>query len=236
MIVSIHQPDFFPWLGVFNKIIKSDIFIVYNSCRKDSKLGWTKRVKIISGQSTQWLGFSVVKVSRDNLGLYPNLFEHRIKNFEEDKITHLRIIQAQYHKAPAFEEIYPFLIELYRFKTDRLTVFNLNVIQEICNKLDIHTTYYLSSNMNIKSTSNEANIEMTKKVGGSVYLSGDGSTAYINENLFINKGVVLNYTNFEHPVYPQFNTLEFIPGLSVIDVLMNLGFEGTKQLLIKQNV
>jgi len=234
-IVAIHQPDFFPWLGVFNKILRSDIFVVYDSCRKDSKLGWTKRVKIIKGNGTQWLGLSIQKVSKNENGLYPMLYKHRIRNLNENKKNHFRILRAQYQKSPYFNEIFPFIIELYNYETEKITEFNRYTIKEICEKLFINTPQIKSSKMKIETASTEANIEITKKAGGEIYLSGDGSQGYLDEKLFEKQGIFLHFTNFKHPVYPQFNTGGFIPGLSVIDSLMNVGFEGVRKLLTINN-
>ena len=68
-------------------------------------------------------------------------------------------------------------------------------------------------------------------VGGNVYLCGGGAVGYQKDEVFESSGINLLYQNFLHPAYPQFTSNEFVSGLSVVDALMNLGFEGVQRLL-----
>jgi hypothetical protein len=62
-------------------------------------------------------------------------------------------------------------------------------------------------------------------------LCGGGADAYQDEAVFKDSGLNLQYQKFVHPIYPQRNRPEFISGLSIIDALMNLGFQGVRKLL-----
>ncbi len=62
-------------------------------------------------------------------------------------------------------------------------------------------------------------------------MCGGGASKYQEDEKFQSNGITLLYQNFTHPVYPQFNTVEFIAGLSILDTLMNCGIDGTKKLL-----
>jgi hypothetical protein len=76
-------------------------------------------------------------------------------------------------------------------------------------------------------------IDLTKGVGGRVYLSGDGADAYQLEEEFQRTGLALEKMGFKHPVYEQIHGAEFVPGLSIIDALFNIGAEATHTLLAK---
>jgi len=231
MIVAIHQPNFLPWLGFFDKIVKSDTFVLYDSCRNDSHLGWTKRVRITKGHSTQWLTIRVRHVHKDENGLYPRLSKHELFDVISDKRQHLRTISAEYRKTPYYNHIMPFIEKLYGFKTNSITEFNIHCIKAICAAVGFQRKLVKGSNLEIRSAKNEANADMTEKVGGTIYLSGQGGKEYMDEGVYLQKGITILYQNFEHPVYPQYDTKEFIRGLSVIDALMNVGFDGVKNLL-----
>jgi hypothetical protein len=73
-------------------------------------------------------------------------------------------------------------------------------------------------------------IEIMKQVGGTAYLCGAGSAHYQDEEMFFKSHITLIRQNFVHPVYHQINARKFVPGLSIIDGLLNCGLEGTKKL------
>ncbi len=196
-IVAIHQPNFFPWLGFFDKMLKSDIFVLYDSCRKDSKLGWTKRVKIIKGQSTQWVGFSTCKVHKDENGLFPELFEHKIADYEKNRGRHLRKISAEYRKAPYYSSVMDYIEKIYEYKSESITEFNTHFIKDICEIFDIYVNTVKASDLEIGVTGNKANAEFTKVVGGAIYLSGDGSDGYMNEEAYSQRGILIQYQHFK---------------------------------------
>lgn len=231
MIVAIHQPDFFPWLGMFDKIIKSDLFVLYDSCRNDSKLGWTKRVQLTKGYDVRWLGFAMHRVHRNAEGYYPRLCEHRIRDFEKNRLRHLRIIEAEYRYAPFFDKVMPYLQELYAYHTEILTEFNIYCILSLCRELYISRPMIRSSTLHVGSAKNEAHVEIIEKVGGNIYLSGQGARAYMIDEVYRKHGIEVRYQQFTHPTYPQFNRGDFVPGLSIIDALMNIGFEGVRAIL-----
>ena len=74
-------------------------------------------------------------------------------------------------------------------------------------------------------------IEIINKLNGTSYLCGNGAGGYQEDSKFEKADIKLQYQNFQHPVYNQFNTEGFIPGLSIIDPLMNIGYDGVKELL-----
>jgi hypothetical protein len=75
---------------------------------------------------------------------------------------------------------------------------------------------------------NEALLEIAEKVGASTYLSGPGGRAYIDERSFAERGIQVAWRQFQCPVYEQ-PWREFIPDLSVIDALFNVGPQGLRR-------
>lgn len=74
-------------------------------------------------------------------------------------------------------------------------------------------------------------IDLLLKRNSTTYLCGAGASGYQKDELYNEKGIAVQYNNFNHPVYEQHNSNEFIPGLSIIDCLMNLGFNNTAKIL-----
>ena len=88
-----------------------------------------------------------------------------------------------------------------------------------------------SSELEVDGAATDLLIATTKAVGGTVYLSGDGADGYQDDARFAEEGLELQFQNFTPQAYPQIGSTEFVPGLSVLDALFNLGFEGTAALL-----
>lgn len=234
-IVAIHQPNFLPWLGFFHKYLISDVFIIGDSFQQPKTNGnWTTRVYLMMNKERRYLmrpmnrKFSgVIRVNE--VKIHPNPLWVKKTN---------RTIEQNYKAAPYFKEVMPVVSDILRYETDLLWKFNLYTITKLLDNLRISTDkIVIQSDLGLdhlwKTELNSYLIEMTKAVGGNIYLSGDGSDGYQNEEVFDKAGIQIQYTKYKHPVYNQFNTKEFVPGLSIIDSLMNLGFEGTRKLLLE---
>ena len=91
----------------------------------------------------------------------------------------------------------------------------------------------LASELGIDPTlrSTDAIIALVQAVGGDVYLSGAGGRGYLDEDRFASAGMALEWQDFHHPEYPQRGSRDFVPNLSVVDCLCELGPDGTAALL-----
>ena len=110
------QPTYFPWLGYFNLIMKSDEFIVYTTTQL-SKRSWQTRNKIKSQNGNLLLTIPIIKSeSRDNL-LIQNA---KVQNHSNWQKKHLQSIRHSYSKAPFFDQIYPLISFVLTRKSDYL--------------------------------------------------------------------------------------------------------------------
>ncbi len=123
------------------------------------------------------------------------------------------------------------LEELIRNPSSDLTDFNLAAIRALCAAMGLQTAIVLGSSLNAEGRATELLVSMVRAVGGTAYLAGGGAAGYQEDSSFHQAGVKLIHQEFQHPTYPQFNTSMFKPGLSIVDALMNCGFEGTRELL-----
>lgn len=224
MIVAIHQPNFLPWIGYFYKIHKADIFVLLDNVQF-TKNSFQNRVKIKTSQGAQWLTLPVLH----NFGQLTN--EVRINNREGWKKKHLKTFELNYKKSPYFEVIYNMLKDIY-LKKDWILMadFNKELINAICNFMEIKTKIVEASSLDVSGSSTDLLIDIIKKVGGTIYLSGRGGMKYQDEEKFKDNRIELIYTDFKHPIYPQLWG-EFIEGLSIVDLLFNCG-EGSINYLI----
>ncbi|RAZ24209.1 WbqC family protein [Campylobacter hyointestinalis] len=218
MICAIHQPNFFPWLGFFDKIKRCDKFVILDSVQFAKTGGGTygNRVTInIQGQS-KWI---TAPINRPN-GLW-NINETTFQDTNwRDKI--IKTLIANYSKAPFFKKNKDFIFDLVNFKNQNLSEYNLNSIIQICQFLGIDANKIaLSSKYGFSTSSNKLLIDLTKAVGCDTYMAGSGASEYQNIDLFYENRLKFVYQDFVHPIYKQNNAEDFIKGLSVIDYIFN---------------
>ncbi|MCM8537808.1 MAG: WbqC family protein [Lentisphaeraceae bacterium] len=228
--VAIHQPNFFPWLGYFSKIINADLFVILDHVQLTKKGGnWFNRVAISNQNESQWI---TVPISRSY---------HGFKSVKDISMTQniiwrkklIKKLSQEYNKTPFFDSLFPVIKSLIQYETDNLYQFNLNSLQKITSMLGIpQEKIIFSSAMNLQTNSTQMLIDIVKNVGGSTYMCGGGTSSYQDDQLFAKEGIELVYQNFNHPEYPQQNTREFLKGLSILDALFNLGCDETHKILI----
>ncbi len=224
-IVAIHQPNFFPWLGYFDKIIRADVFILLDHVQFSKKGGtWCNRVKIVQQGQAKWLTVPVDRAYHGTRTIRDMSFNRNI--FWQRKL--LQAIRINYGKAPYFNDVFPVLAECIQCSTDSLAEYNIVAIQRLltCLGLDCQKLV-ISSTLSVEGQATDLLVALVQKMEGTAYLCGGGAEGYQEDEKFAEAGLQLAYQRFEHPVYPQYNTKEFIPGLSIIDYLMNCGFDSS---------
>lgn len=234
-VVGIHQPDFFPWLGFFNKYRKSDTFVILDHTEnnpRDSNF-WGRRVKILANGQPFWLSVPLTKPS-GKLG-QPILEMTLNINDRKFKKKNLSTLSQSYSKAHHFDQIFPLVEAYFNHESTSLIERNMGFILEVGGQLGFNTEMVYSSDLNCQMSSTDLLIEIIQKVGGTDYLSGTGADGYMKDEMFGQNGIGLQFNEFSFIPYDQFNAKEFVPGLSILDALMNLGFEGVKGLFSKMD-
>lgn len=224
MYVGIHQPNYIPWAGYFYKILKSDIFVFLDDVQYE-KNGFADRNSIKTPQGKCYL-----KIPVNSKGLHVNYNEILMKEELQWRNRHQKIIEMNYKRSAYFQSVRDILYPLYEMDYHILSDFNICFIQKIVEKLGFHTKFLRSSDLKVEGKSTERLINIIQKVNGDTYISGEGGAKYQDEVMFQNSGIKLVYSNFIPPVYSQLWGT-FIPNLSILDLLFNLGFEGAAELL-----
>ena len=220
MIVSIHQPDYIPYLGYFYKIYQSDIFVFLDDCQfsSDNWHHWN-RIKTSQGEcrlkipTTYKLGDKIKDV--------------QTKDYLKWKEKHLKTIEMNYKKTKYFNEIFPMFKELLMAKYDNLADMNIEINTYFAMRFGMAPRFLRTSKMDIKTVRAERVIDICKKCKGAKYISGLGAKAYQVEGDFIKEGITLQYTDFKSFKYPQ-AWKDFVPNLSVLDYIFNCGYDFDK--------
>ncbi|WP_422365632.1 WbqC family protein [Pelagibius sp.] len=227
-IVAIHQPNFFPWLGYFNKIVRSDAFIFLDHVQFPKKGGnWSNRVKLIDGSGAGWV---TAPVARN----YHGFRSYREMRFREDSSWRekiLRTIEVNYQRAPFFLDNFDFVAGLVLSGECGLAAYNENAVRKISARLGIgEEKFHRSSELPFEGQSNEMLVSLAKSVAADVYMCGGGAGEYQQSEVFEAAGVTLLEQGFRPTRYTQVHG-EWVPGLSVIDALLNVGTLGVRRLL-----
>jgi WbqC-like protein family len=226
-LVAIHQPNFFPWLGYFDKLARAEVFVLLDDVQFPKKGGtWINRVRLLIDDEPAWV---TVPVDRSYHGVR-QVREMRIDEHTPWRRKLLGTIQASYGRAPHKSEVMPLLSELIGNPTDRLAEYNRASIVALADELGLTTEFVLSSSIGVTAQATDRLIELVKAVGGSGYLSGGGAAGYQEDARFPDAGIELVHQRFEPPTYPQLASTT-VPGLSVIDALLNCGIDGTRRLI-----
>jgi hypothetical protein len=211
------QPTYLPWLGYFDLIEKSDVFVIYD-CVQFEKQSWQQRNRIRNKDGEIML---VLPVKYGN-GLLRRINEVEVDYSRNVPKKHLTSIQLSYSKAKNFSAIFFELEKIYAGKPKMLIDINVSLIKLGMKLLNIETPLVYASELNVQGSRVEALIDICKKLSVDRYLSPIGSKGYIDENnLFPENKIKLEYQNYNHPIYEQVNYDNFISHLTYIDYLFN---------------
>ena len=227
MIVSIHQPNYIPWIGFFNKLLLSDTYVVFDDVQFPRGKDYANRNQIKTNNGKMWLTASVL--GKKDLKPW-NQIEINNNGWKE---KHLNNIESFYKKTPYFKSYFLFLKRIYENDHKLLLDLNLDLIVFFLGCLDKIPNIILSSDIKTELTGLDKILYILKNQNATKYISGDGegSKRYIDEQLFKDNNIELMWQNYKHPTYKQLYG-EFIPYLSILDLLFNEG-PNSKNIILK---
>lgn len=249
MICAIHQPQYLPWIGYFDKMLRSDIFVLLDDVQY-KKNEWQNRNKIRipitevrrqksevrrqrsedRSQKTegwQWLTVPVHYTFGQKIN------EILINNETNWGKKHLHSLVMNYSGASYFKDYRDFFEEVYALKWEYLWELNIHLIKNISAFLGLKTKLIKSSELQVERQKTERLVHICRELKADTYLSGKGAMEYLDLNLFKREKIRVIFQDFEHPVYPQMKwekKNDFQPNMSVVDLLFNCGKESLKIL------
>lgn len=217
MKIAIHQPNYLPWIGYFDKMDQVDKFILLDTALY-SKSGFINRNKIKTPQGELWLTVPLKNKHQP-------INEIQIANELNWQQRHWNSIENYYKKSPYWTIYCVGLEQIYKSKWENISNLNISLINYIIKLLNIKTEIILGSDYDWKfGSGNMRNMKIVDYFGGDIYVSGIGAKAYNVESVFTDNNINLVYQDFKHPIYEQ-KWGEFIPNLSILDMLFNCGPE-----------
>ena len=223
--IVVLQPSYLPWLGYFDQLYKSDVFVLYDDVQYD-KHGWRNRNRIKTDKGPLWLTVPVVTRGQ---GL-PTNREARIDARQPWARKHLQTLRVNYAKAPAFAEVFDALAPVLSREWVHLVDLNRAALDTLCALLGLDRSIALSSDLDIPGEKTQRLVAICRALGADRYLTGDAAMDYLDEAQFAANGIRVEYHHYRHPVYAQLHG-DFVPYLSVVDLLMNHGRESLRMLV-----
>jgi hypothetical protein len=215
------QPAYIPWLGYFDRIMKSDVHIVLDNVVMDqnSKTKFTNRNKIRTPNSWIWLTVPLNSVTRSDEKVISDLKISSSLNWSE---KHWKTIQAYYSRSPYFSRYANYFENFYHKNWEYLSPMLEESTNYLLHELGIKTQQLRSSKLSPTSKKSDLILELCIKAGATTYLSGPFGRHYLDEGAFEKAGISLSYHDYPHPIYNQ-NYAGFEAYMSILDLLFNHG-------------
>jgi len=214
--IAIMQPYFMPYIGYFQLINSVDMFVIYDNIQYTKK-GWINRNRILSNGKDHLITLPIKKDSD-----YLDVVKRELsKSWEKDKSKMLNIIKSSYGKSPYFQETFELIskclnnseVNLFKFIYDSIVLMN--------DHLEIKTPIIISSTIDTDHTlkSQDKVLSLCKEQNADIYINSIGGVELYNKETFKQNNIELNFIKSNPIQYTQFNN-EFVPWLSIIDVMM----------------
>lgn len=221
MKVCILQPHFLPFIGYFELMKNSNVFVFYDSAQF-VKSGWHSRTPIFENNLVNWLTVPVQN-----------------KNHYKNKINQMNLVQDNKWK----EKISRRLSANYHHNCDKiflntivqilnehqlfLSNLNIKLINYISNYLNLEVQFFNTSELEIKANERQEKIlEICQYFNAETYICGTGSKFYISEDYFLNNGITVKWVNYDYNYWGKNKLGEKIYP-SIIDVILRKGKDFT---------
>lgn len=229
MKAAIHQPHYFPWLGYFDKMAKADVFVLLDQVQFEKSSQMIRnRVLDPNGE------IKFLTISGDTKDFLNREYrELAVKDVPQWTERQMNAIKSYYRKALSAKEMFPLLEEFFQKDYSTICQWVCGSIELVRNLLNIRTPLVYQSTINYDRQKRKSDLvyAICKAIDANTYFSGRGaSVEYLNREKFAENGVKIVFQDFTHPVYPQCNSREFVPGISVLDMLFNCGIEESRRI------
>ncbi|NLS97292.1 MAG: WbqC family protein [Planctomycetaceae bacterium] len=225
MRVGVIQSSYAPWRGYFDFIVSVDLFIIYDNVRYSNRKGtWRNRNRVKTSRGLRWMTVPISASGQpviDEVCIVPSPKPWRN--------THQTLLTESLRAAPFFDDALAIWREGTQDSSGRLSPLNVQLIRTICRYLGIRTPIVDARHYASSGAKTERLIHLIKQAGATTYLSGPAARDYLDESLFRENKIRLEYKSYDYSPYPQLWG-EFEGAVTVLDLIANVGPEAAKHL------
>jgi hypothetical protein len=220
---------FLPWIGLFEQIRLSDVFVHYDDVQFPQGRSFMTRVQIKSAQGTFWLTAPIDHVKSGRLINQVVFF-----GGTDWRGKHLATLRHIYARAPHLRLMYSIAEQIYSEQSNLLTDFNIAAIEHLAQRLRLSPKFIKSSSLGVHGTATERLIGLCMQLDCDVYVTGHGALNYLNHEKFEERGITVRYMDYKKMPYEQ-GAGEFTPYVSILDALAYCG-ERTRDLMCSDSI
>ena len=199
MIVTIHQPEYLPYLGFFDRLLHCDTLVLLDTVQFQ-RGGFINRNRIRTPTGWQWLTVPIVGRKKDVKKSIQSVRIDGEKSWQEE---HCRAIEFNYGKAPYFQEFFPALRKILSQKWESIAELDSALIEWALTLFDLKIHVVTSSALQVDGTSTELLVNICTALGTNIYLSGPGGKKYLNRENFSEANIAVTFNVFQHLVYTK---------------------------------
>lgn len=216
--IGILQPGYLPWLGFFEQIEATDLFVIFDDVQYTRK-SWRNRNRIRTSEGWMWLTVPVhVKGQFEQL-----VCDVTINNDYPWARKHLKSLRCNYQKSPYFNQYFSELEDIYLRGWEKLLDLDMALIRWICQLYGIKQNFVFSSQLATQEREKSKRVlELCQLLQADHLYDGAAASQFLDVALFHAAGIAVSFQNYQHPVYPQVFS-PFMPYMSVVDLLFNCG-------------
>lgn len=230
MLLSVHQPNYWPYPGLIGKIAHSDEFLFLTKVQLE-KSSWQTRNRIRIKDGWKYLAVPIVSKGLEEQKIADTI----ISNQTNWRNQHLNAIKFAYQRAPYYKQYESFITDLYKRKWEYLADLDIYIMEYLLGELNIDTKICYDKDLKIENEKNELLIDICHQLGAEKYMSNKGSENYIEIEKFNRENIEHIYINYKKVVYPQCYQ-GFEESMSILDMLMNCGTKKTREIILdKEN-
>ena len=227
--VVISQPTYLPWAGYFRIMKEADVYVFLDNVQFEQR-SWQSRNRIKSVKEFSWLTIPTHHSSQSRIS------DVEIDNSKEWMRQHFTAIKTSYGKAPYYGDYCHFFKSVYESKWTKLALLNIYLIKYFAKQLGLSPIFVSASKLELAGKRTNLLLDICKMFGADRYVSSIGAKNYMEEDgaksIFEKEGIKVEFLQVNLPKYPQLFG-EFIPGLSVVDLVFNCGPDASKILFGK---
>ena len=223
-VLSVHYPEYFPSIDFFRKLLLSDVFIITDNL-KFSKRTLINRARIKKREGMKWITVPVLQKGKGSQAIH----EVIIDPFSNWYKKHTKHLSVSYKNTFYYDKYFPEISNILSYKWEKLIDLNLKIINYIVDDLQIKKNIMLGSELGLAKKGGNVIPEILNKTGCHSYIIEEKYESYLKKISF-NKEITIVYKDFKPVVYRQLFG-DFIPCLSIIDLLFNHGKESKDIIL-----
>lgn len=217
----VEQPNYIPWVGYFDLIRQSDVWIWYDDVQY-TKRDWRNRNRVAGDGAPVWLTIPVQTKGRFTQAIRDVAIDHDQPWIKR----HLGTLRRCYARAPFASEVLPVVEQALESRYERLADLTIPLNESICALLGIAPQFLRSSALAIGGERQERLLQMCRLTDATTYLSGPAARDYIEPSAFEAANIELRYIVYDDRPYAR-GGHPFVPRLSIVDTIAWLGAEQT---------